>query len=67
MTLEILCMLAALLVEIEDAIGIEGDFKAFFAVRIGRTQKVTTIDRECGRNSDLKGDGNGENLGGEGG
>lgn len=49
--------LAALLAEIEDARELEEAFKAFDAIRRGRTQRLVTTSRECGRVFDCEGTG----------
>lgn len=57
MALEDSYVLAALLAEIEDARELEEAFKAFDAIRRGRTQRLVTTSRECGRVFDCEGTG----------
>lgn len=57
MALEDSYVLAALLAGIEDARELEDAFKAFDAVRRGRTQRLVTTSRECGRVFECEGTG----------
>ena len=57
MALEDSYVLAALLAEVEDATELEEAFKAFDAVRRGRTQRLVKTSRECGRVFDCEGTG----------
>ena len=57
MALEDSYVLAALLAEIEHARELEEVFKAFDAVRRGRTQRLVKTSRECGRVFDCEGTG----------
>ena len=57
MALEDSYVLAALLAEIEDARELEETFKAFDTIRRGRTQRLVTTSRECGRLFDCEGTG----------
>ena len=57
MALEDSYVLAALLAEIEDARELEEAFKAFDAVRKGRTQRLVKTSRECGKVFDCDGTG----------
>ena len=57
MALEDSYVLAALLAEIEDTGELQEAFKAFDAVRRGRTQRLVKTSRECGRVFDCEGTG----------